>query len=275
MSRPASGIPRCGIDDVFYETRVGMPEELSVARFAKEILGGSVEAVMLSYIEKGQRFPSEALVRRLAAVRGEDPRSLLALLARDRLLDAAGKQIKKVLSAPSAVRGVDDAELAVRVTQAIAALPDDGDWLPVQQWRNAFRAPPKRQKHKEPLTAELSLEVERILVEQGLMEVSDERVRRRGRHFAPQGTEQKQTLALEYCSLFLTGLLDSIAFETPDEKTYLRNHYFNIESERIPEFRQRLDTALRELAEEFASETSDSTDFFNVLTSAVRYEPKD
>ena len=94
------------IQDVFYETRVLMGREYTVRRFAKEVLGDSIDAVMLSYIEKGKRFPSEALVRRLAALRNQDAHELLALLWRDRMLYAFGKELRRVLHAPHAVEGV-------------------------------------------------------------------------------------------------------------------------------------------------------------------------
>ena len=77
---------------MFYETRVLMGRDYTVRRFATEVLGGSIDPVMLGYIEKGKRFPSEALVRRLAAIRKQDPHELLALLWRDRILYAFGKR---------------------------------------------------------------------------------------------------------------------------------------------------------------------------------------
>jgi len=57
-----------GIKDLFYETRVLTGREYTVTKFAKEVLGGAVDPVMLGYIEKGKRFPNEALVRRLGGV---------------------------------------------------------------------------------------------------------------------------------------------------------------------------------------------------------------
>ena len=70
-----------GIKDLFYETRVLSGREYTVTRFAKEVLGGAVDPVMLGYIEKGKRFPNEALVRRLATdperARGAAPRRAL------------------------------------------------------------------------------------------------------------------------------------------------------------------------------------------------------
>ena len=48
---------RKGIKDIFYETRVLMGRDYTLRRFATEVLGGSVDPVMLGYIEKGTRFP--------------------------------------------------------------------------------------------------------------------------------------------------------------------------------------------------------------------------
>ena len=59
------------IRDVFYETRVLMGRDYTIRRFAEEALASAIDPVMLGYIEKGKRFPNEALVRRLAAIRKE------------------------------------------------------------------------------------------------------------------------------------------------------------------------------------------------------------
>ena len=118
-----------GIKDLFYETRVLMGREYTVTRFAKEVLGGAVDPVMLGYIEKGKRFPNEALVRRLATIRSEPVAPLLAVLYRDRMLYSFGRELRRALHDPAAVEGIADADLAVQVSRAIAALPDDGSWI--------------------------------------------------------------------------------------------------------------------------------------------------
>src|SRR5215813_8737816 len=112
----ASAPQRRGIKDVFYETRALMGRDFTVRRFASEVLGGSVSPLLLGYIEKGTRLPSEALVRRLAAVRKQDPQELLALLWRDRMLHAFGRELRRVLRAPLGVGGIEDADLAVLVS---------------------------------------------------------------------------------------------------------------------------------------------------------------
>jgi hypothetical protein len=258
-----------GIGELFYETRVLQGREWTLSRFASESLGGAVDPVMLGYIEKGRRFPNEGLVRRVAALRGEDPRRLLAVLGRDRMLKAIGKELQKILEAEGAVSGLRDAELAVRVSMAIAALPDDGGSIDVNEWRQDFSAPLKRRKNAQPLPEEGTLRVRAILLEQELIVIDGTEVRRSGRHYVPKNTEERSVLALEYCVLFLKGLLDRLAFPDESSGTYLRNHYFNIERDKLPEFQQRLDEALRKLAEEYAAEASDETEFLNVLATAT------
>ena len=262
-------IPHKGIGDVFYETRVLMGREFTLARFASEVLGGAVDPVMLGYIEKGKRFPNDALVRRLATARDEDPRRLLAVLTRDRMLKTIGKELVKLLEAPAAVGGVDDAELAVRISVAIAALPDDESWITLAKWQRQYGAPPKRQKNADPLDAAALSKVRDVLLEQGLIEIDGRRVRRSGRHYSPVSTEERSALALEYCVLFLKGLLDRLAFPDEDTGTYVRNHYMNIDRSRVPEFQEALEGALRGLAEEYAADPSKETEFLNILATAT------
>jgi len=260
-----------GIKDVFYETRVLMGRDYTLRRFATEVLGGAVDPVMLGYIEKGTRFPNEALVRRLAAIRKQDAHELLALLWRDRMVYAFGRELRRVLNAPRAVTGVEDAELAVATTRAIAALPDDGSWIPAARWRRSFRAAPRRGAKQEPMSTELARKVEETLRARDLVEVRSGRARRLGRHFVARSLEERQALALEFCTLFVKGLMDKLALADTDTGTYLRDHYLNVELDRLPEFQRRLDDALRGLAEEFAADPSARTRFLNILVTATPY----
>jgi hypothetical protein len=267
--RPAA---RTSIKDVFYETRVLLGRDYTLRRFATEVLGKSVDPVMLGYIEKGKRFPSEALVRRLAAVRRQDPHELLALLWRDRMIYAFGKELKRVLHAPRAVAGVEDADLAVLVSQAIAALPDDGGWIPVATWRKAFRTVQGRRTADAKVAEPLAKRVEQTLVDRELVEVRTGKARRRGRHFQAKNTDERRALALEFCALFAKGLLDKL-LELPgaDTDTYVRNHYLNIDPAQLPEFHRRLEAAVRALAEEFAGDPSSTSRFLNVLITATPF----
>ncbi|MEW6268609.1 MAG: hypothetical protein AB1689_04850 [Thermodesulfobacteriota bacterium] len=259
---PASA--RTGIRDVFYETRVLAGREYTLKRFAEEVLGASIDPVMLGYIEKGKRFPSEALVRRLAAFRKQDPRELLAVLARDRMLHAFGKELRRVLHAPAALGHVDDIELALLASQAIAALPDDGTAITVARWRREIRASAKGEVDARALG-----QVEQLLAQRGLIALERGKVRRLGRHFVAVETEERQALALEFCTLFAKGLLDKLVL--PDQATgsYIRNHYLNIDRTRLDEFERRLDAELRKLAEEYAADASEATSFLNVLVTAT------
>lgn len=258
-----------GIKDVFCETRVQMGADFTLRRFAAEILGGSIDPVMLGYIEKGKRFPSEAVVRRLAAARGQDPHELLALLWRDRMIHAFGRELKQVLRAPRAVSGIADAELAVRVSQGIAALPDDGSWVTLARWRRAFRDGTDRRSQRQPISEAVAKEVEALLLDRGLMEAAGRKVRRLGRHYVARDPKEREALAIQLFSLFAKGLLDKLALADMDRGTHLRNHYLNIETERLPEFQRRLDDSMRALAEEFAADESSSTAFLNVLVNAT------
>jgi hypothetical protein len=260
-----------GIKDVFYETRVLTGRDYTLRRFATEVLGKSVDPVMLGYIEKGKRFPSDALVRRLAALRKQDPHELLALLWRDRMIYAFAKELKRVLHAPRAIAGLEDADLAVLVSQAIAALPDDGSWISAATWRKAFRTLQGRRTADAKVAEPLAKRVEQTLVERELVEVQGGKARRRGRHFVAQNTDERRALALEFCALFAKGLLDKLALPEADTGTYLRNHYLNIDPARLPEFHRRLEAALRALAEEFADDPSASSRFLNILVTATPF----
>lgn len=261
--------PHLGICHVFYETRVLMGRDVTLQHFAREVLEGEVEAVMLGYIEKGERLPSESLVRRLADVREEDPADLLALLSRDRMLRALGKELNKFLSMPKSDPGVEDAQLALQVSQAITALPDDESWVALDEWRAAVReAVPGRSRRKK-------LEDERIdriasaLDEQKLIEIKGKRIRRRGHHYEPQQNEERLALATEYSVLFLKGLVDRLAFPEEDRGTYLRNHYLHIDPSKIPALQKDLDRALRDLAKKYGTTRSKETEFLNILTTAT------
>jgi len=269
MSASSGGRRRIG--QVFYETRVLLGREYTLRRFAAECLGGRVDPVMLGYIEKGQRFPTEALVRRLAVVRREDPMPLLALLWRDRMLHAFGKELKRVLHAPRAVSGIEDADLAVLVSQAIAALPDDGSPMPLSRWRRQIRSGVDRRSQREVVDDALAKRVEELLRTREVVEVSGQRVRRKERHYVATDSGERLSLALEFCALFAKGLVDKLVLAESEPETYLRNHFLHLSPQRLPEFQRRLEEALRKLAEEFAEDESAETRFLNVLVTSTPF----
>src|SRR5215470_7502230 len=121
----AEGAQFQSIGELFYRTRVLRGREWTLRRFATEL---GVDHVLLSYIEKGQRFPSEELVRKLAAIRREDARELLAVLYRDRMVRAFAREIRRALTGeadddPSATKARRASTSAV-LSRAVAALPD-------------------------------------------------------------------------------------------------------------------------------------------------------
>jgi hypothetical protein len=252
-----------GIKDLFYETRVLSGREYTVTRFAKEVLGGAVDPVMLGYIEKGKRFPNEALVRRLATIRNEPVAPLLAVLYRDRMLYAFGRELRRALHDPTAIEGIEDADLAVQVSRAIAALPDDGKWITTAKWRAAIGAV-VRDKSDKAKTDDIG-RVADLLKERGLVEQAKGKVRRVSRHFVATTLEERRALAMEFTAIYTKALLDKVSLPERAAATHLRNHYLHIERDRLPEFYQRLEKAARTLAEEFAADAGATTEFLNVL----------
>jgi hypothetical protein len=84
-----------------------------------------------------------------------------------------------------------------------------------------------------------------------------------------QDTEERLSLALEFCALFGKSLIDKLVLADVEPATYLRNHYLHIAPDRLPEFQRRLEHALRALAEEFAIDRSATSRFLNVLVAAT------
>lgn len=249
-----------GIKDLFYETRVLSGREYTVTRFAKEVLGGAVDPVMLGYIEKGKRFPNEALVRRLAAVRNEPAAPLLAVLCRDRMLYAFGRELRRALHDPAAVEGIADADLAVQVSRAIAALPDDGSWITAAKWRAAIGVA-VRDEAKANDVAKIAA----LLESRGIVEAAKGKVRRKLRHFVATTLEERRALAMEFTAIYTKALLDKLSLPERAASTHLRNHYLHIERTRLSEFYRKLERAARALAEEFAADAGAGTEFLNVL----------
>ncbi|MFI5398370.1 MAG: hypothetical protein ACHQ9S_22770 [Candidatus Binatia bacterium] len=258
-----------GIKDIFYETRVLMGREYTTRRFAEEVLSGTVEPVTLTAIEKGTRFPSEALVRRLAVVRKQDPEELLAILCRDRIVYAFGRELRRAMEGPRGVGGIEDADVAVLISRAIATLPEGDDWVRLNVWRQKYRALPRRPGQVPNVSDDLMRQVEKLLAERQLIEVRSGKVRRRGYHFVAKSRQEQQALALEFCALFSKGVLDKLLLAERKTGTYLRNHYFFVEPGRLPEFQQRLDKAVERLADEFKAKALPENRFLNVLITST------
>ena len=259
---------RKGINDVFYETRALMGRDYTIRRFATEVLGG-IHPVALGYIEKGERLPSEKLVRRIAELRKEDPQELLALLYRDRMIHGFAKELRRVLRARQGMTGIEDADLTAVTFKAIATLPEEGEWMALEDWRTAFSAIPRRRGRPSRAPAALVKQVEETLLERELIEVRGEEVRRHGYHYVAQSSQERQAMALDFCALFAKGILDKLALPGTDTGTYLRNHYLHVNKENLPQFQRELDEALVKLADKYATDESARTRFLNVLVTST------
>ena len=248
----AAGPPaRKGIKDVFYETRVLTGRDYTVRRFAAEVLGGSVDPVMLGYIEKGKRFPSEALVRRLAAMRKQDPHELLRA--------AVARPHAARLRQGAAARAARAARRRRRRGRRARGAGEPGDRGAARRrragsrWRVAQAVPQRHRAGARGRRAGLRR------ARQAACEETLRRARaRRGR--ARQGAPPRPPLraagharsgrrwrsSSAPCSP--RDCSTSSALPDADTGTYLRNHYLNIDPARLPEFQQRLEQALRALA---------------------------
>ncbi len=191
------------------------------------------------------------------------------MLWRDRVLYAVTREIDRAFQAAPPVADVDDGALAVRISRAIAALPDDGAWLPADRWRREFRRDGKRRRRSLGEENQLDARVEETLRRHDLVELRSGKVRRKGRHLQAEGLEERRAVARQFAGLFAKGLIDRVAMPDVATGTYLRNHYLNVERARLDEFHAELDAALRALAERFAATPSRDTAFMNVLATAT------
>jgi hypothetical protein len=267
------------LKEIFYETRVLMGRGYTLQRFATEALDGSVDPVMLSYIEKGKRFATEGLVHKLARARGQDPQELLVLLWQDRMIHAFSRELRKVIKVEKGSReegakedGISDAKMAFLVCRGIASLPEDGGWIPLARWKRSMEdAVADVGKNPPP---NLIKAVTTILEEQHLIERQKEKIRRLARHYVPSSAEEKRSLALEFCGIFAKGLLEKVVRQ--DKETYVRNHYLHVPQNRIEEFYGRLDQEIRKVVEEFSIEGETEGEkagkrFINALVTATPF----
>ncbi|MBN4050024.1 hypothetical protein JYT17_00220 [Nitrospira defluvii] len=256
-----------GIKDIFYQTRVLMGREYTLKRFASEVLEDRVEPVMLSYIEKGKRFPTEALVRRLAEVREERPETLLVFLWRDRMLHAFSRELHKAIKGEDQemITGLQQADVAGLISRAIAALPDDGTWIPLARWQADLNRSILSLGAKRP--SGLLTTVMDILKSQGLIEQLEDQVRRLAGHYIAERPDEKHALAIEFCGIFTKGLLGKVVLK--EQESYLRNHYLQIPEDQIATFYQELNRVVSHLTTEFASEEGEAGKFINVLITST------
>ena len=136
--------------------------------------------------------------------------------------------------------GIDDADLAVLVSHAIAALPPDDHWMPVAAWRKSVRAVPQRPGQTGAASRAQLVRVEEMLRKRKLVEVRAGRIRSARAHYVARSTDERWSLSVEFCALFVKGLLDKLALPDAHTGTYLRNHYLHVTPQQLAEFQKEL-----------------------------------
>lgn len=112
-------------------------------------------------------------------------------------------------------------------------------------------------------------QVEAALKARELIDVRSGKVRRRGHHFVAESVDERRALALEFCALFVMGLLDKLVLPHLDTGTYLRNHYLYVDAEQLPAIQERIDKAMTAIADEFAKGPSPQRRFLNILITST------
>lgn len=257
------------IGQIFYETRAATGRDATLRRFAAEQLEATVDETMLGYIEKGRRFPNEALVRRLAAIRGEQPDDLLAMLWRDRMVYAFGRELRRVIKTPKGIAGTDVAEEAVLLSQAVAALPEDGEWLDVAKWRKQYGQSSSRTAGVKAPSTTTRERIEKILTDQKMIERKGRRIRLRSRVYLASGDDERYALALEFCELFAKSMLDQLALPDRETDTYVRNHFANVDPDDLPAIQQEIDRTMAGIIKKYDRGGEGDRRFLNVLVNAT------
>ena len=257
------------IGEVFYRTRVLRGREWTLRRFAAEL---GIDHALLSFVEKGQRLPNEDLVRTLATIRGEDPRELLALLYRERMVRPLARELRRaVLGAGEAEDGAPPAipaPLSPVYARALAALPDDGGWVSLPGWRGTIRDALRAELGKATRT-DLGAVLD-SLEDRGAVAIEARRVRKLRQHLPARSPADRIDLAIELSELFAKALTDKLVRAESD--TYLRSHFLTLDPERMAELRSRLDTAIREVLHDFDAGEAGDGDFVRVLVAGTRTE---
>ena len=258
---PVDATPqRRSIKDVFYETRVLTGRDYTVRRFAIEVLGNSVNPVLLGYIEKGKRMPSEALVRRLAAVRKQDPQELLALLlARPH---AATRSAASCAASCARRRASAGSTTRTRGAGQPGHRGPAGGRRAGSRWRagarrfaprrgagarRPARSPPRGRATSRPRSSSASWSscaAARCAAAATISSPQNDRP-----SAGPWGSSSAP------CSS--RALLDKLVLAEVNTGTYLRNHYLYVDPEELPEIQRRLDEAVTKIADEFARGAGD------------------
>ena len=125
------------------------------------------------------------------------------------------------------------------VSQAIAALPEGGSWIPVARWRKAFRATSRGRRAVARAAPPVVADVETALKQRQLVELRGGKVNAAAAiTSSPRGAIERRAMGLEFCALFIKALLDKLALAEVDTGTHLRNHYRYVDPEELPEIQR-------------------------------------
>jgi hypothetical protein len=108
-----------------------------------------------------------------------------------------------------------------------------------------------------------------MLRERELVEFRSGKIRSVRSHYVAEGRDERLSLSVEFCSLFVKGLLDKLALPDVQTGTYLRKHYLHVEPDQLEEFQKQLDAAVTGLVDKFAADASPRNPMLNVLITST------
>jgi hypothetical protein len=101
------------------------------------------------------------------------------------------------------------------------------------------------------------------------VEVRAGKIRGARSHFVAESVDERWSLSIEFCALFVKGLLDKLALPEVESGTYLRNHYLYIKPDQLADFQKQLDASVTGLVKKFATDASPLHPFLNVLITST------
>ena len=188
-------LPPEGIKDLFYETRVLSGREYTVTRFAERSARGRRRPCDAGLHREGKALPERSVGASPGAAYATSREApLIAVLYRDRMIYAFGRELRRALHDPAAIEGIADADLAVQVSRAIAAPPTTAAWITTAKWRKRDQCRRTRQVESDRRVGAVTS----LLKERGLVEQAKGKVRRKSRHFVATTLEERRALAMEF-----------------------------------------------------------------------------
>ena len=257
------------IRDLFYETRTRLGKRCTLKVCAQEVFQGMVEAAMLGHIETGKRYPSQALVRRLAEIRKEDPKPLLALLFQERMVDAFGTELSRILQDDDEGWSRVDAsqELSAGILEhALTLLPDDGAWEDKKAWRDRISALASQELAGQDVT-DLVDEAVTLLNKEEIVEMKGKKVRLKNPQYVVTLPELRRRYAIRYCQVFSKALVERLFFH--DDRAFAANFHFQLLDERFNDFKKDLRAALKQVVDTYDGGESGTGVFRNVVVCST------